>query len=66
MWALYCKRISGLGRMKKKQTNKTVEMNVCVCYFHPGEEAIKIENILKDNGVWSPIRPLAECHRAND
>lgn len=54
------------GEKKKTPNNKTVEMNVCLCHFHPGEEAINTENILRDNGVWSAIRPLAECHRTND
>lgn len=69
MWALYWKRISGIGRDKKKTNNETVEMNVCFCHFHLGqywgEEAANIENTLRDDGVWSAIRPLAECHRAN-
>lgn len=55
------------GEKIKTPNNKMVEMNVCVCHFHPGEEAINIANILiRANEVWSAIRPLAECHRAND
>lgn len=45
-------------------------MNVHACHFHPGvdraEETVNIANVLRDGGVWSAIKPLTECHKANN
>lgn len=45
-------------------------MNVRACHFHPevyrGEETVNIANVLRDDGLWSAISPLTDCHKANN